>query len=141
MLAGIDLDLQPQTERRHILGIEFVDESDATLGLFPLRFAKPPIKNFAQRFHHRTRRLGPCLDKVHVFGIPRGGFEMKLVERRTAPERKSIAQDRMRENLDDRPADDQILLDLEVLDPGGMCPPLGDVVARDHSSASTLALT
>jgi len=65
---------------------------------------------------------------------------MKLVERRAAPERKSFAQERVREYLDERAADDEILLDLEILHPRGLRPPLGDVVPRDHNSASTLAL-
>jgi len=69
------------------------------------------------------------------------GFEMKLIERRAAPERKRIAQVPMRKYLDERAADDEILLDLEVLNPRGYRPPLGDVVTRDHSSASTFALT
>ena len=44
MLARIDLDLQPQRDRRRVLGIEPVDEGDASLGLFPLRFAEPRIE-------------------------------------------------------------------------------------------------
>ena len=45
------------------------------------------------------------------------------------------------EYLDQGPADDQVLLDLEVLGPRRPLPPLGDVVPRDHASASMLAFT
>lgn len=75
------------------------------------------------------------------FGVSSGRLEMQLVKRRAAPERESFAKNRARENLNQRPANDQILLDLEVLDLRRFRPPFRDEVARDHSSASTFALT
>jgi hypothetical protein len=56
-------------------------------------------------------------------------------------QRESFAKNPVRENLDQRPADHQVLLDLEVLHPRRFCPPLCDEIAWDHSSASTFALT
>jgi hypothetical protein len=47
----------------------------------------------------------------------------------------------MRKYLYERAADDEILLDLEVLDPRNDRPPFADIVAGDHNSASTFALT
>jgi hypothetical protein len=49
-------------------------------------------------------------------------------------------KDGMREDGNERAADDEILLDLKVLHPRRLRPPCRDVVARNHSSASTLAL-
>ena len=141
MLARVDLDFQPQRDRGRVLRVEPVDEGNAPLGLFPLRLAEPGIENFAQRFHRRTCRLDPCLDKIDVLGITSGGFEVKFVECRAAPERKSIAQQRMRKYLYDRAADYEILLDLEVLDPRNDRPPFADKVTGDHNYASTFALT
>jgi hypothetical protein len=92
MFTRVDLDFQPQRDRGRVLRVEPLDESNAPLGLFPLRLAEPGIEDFAQRFHRRTCRLGPCLDKINVLGITSGGFEVKFVERSAAPERKSIAQ-------------------------------------------------
>ncbi len=66
---------------------------------------------------------------------------MKLVERGAAPERERIPQKRMREDLDERPADDKVLLNLEILDPWRLRSPFGDVVTRNYSAASTSALT
>ena len=66
---------------------------------------------------------------------------MKFIERRAAPERQRIAQMPMRKYLDERAADDEILLDLRVLNPRSFRPPFGNIVTRDHSSASTFALT
>ena len=44
-------------------------------------------------------------------------------------------------DLHQRAANDEVLLHLVVGDPGGLGAPRGDVVPRDHGSASTLALT
>src|SRR6266851_1750613 len=41
MLPRINLDLQPQRDRWRVLRVEPVDEGDAPLRLFPLRFAEP----------------------------------------------------------------------------------------------------
>jgi hypothetical protein len=43
---------------------------------------------------------------------------MKLVQRRCSPEGEGFLQERMREDLDERATDDQILLDLKVLHHG-----------------------
>jgi len=61
-------------------GLSSGELSEAPVGLFPLRLAEPGIEDFTQRFHRRTCRLGPCLDKINVLGITSGGFEVKFVE-------------------------------------------------------------
>ena len=73
--------------------------------------------------------------------VPRGRRQVELVERGTAAEGERPGENRIGEYLDQGPADDEVLLDLEVLVPGRLRPPLGDVVPRDHASASMLAFT
>ena len=58
-----------------------------------------------------------------------------------APEGECPCKSRIGEYLYQGPADDQILLYLEVLVPGCVRPLLGDVIPRDHESASMLAFT
>jgi hypothetical protein len=100
-----------------ILGVEAVSERHPAFRLLPLRCPKPGVEFLAQRRHHRAGWPGPRLHKVDILGVAGGRLEMKLVERRPAPERESVAQERVREDLDERSADHQVLLDLEVLDP------------------------
>src|SRR6266571_7196174 len=78
VLARIDFDLEPQSDRRHILGIETVNESHTT---FPLRPAQPVIENFMDSFHHTAGRLGHGLYKIDVLRITRGRFQVKFVKR------------------------------------------------------------
>ena len=66
---------------------------------------------------------------------------VELVERRPSPEGERPGKKRIGEYLDQGTADDQVLLDLEILAPRRPLPPLGDVVPRDHASVSMLAFT
>ena len=60
---------------------------------------------------------------------------------RAASEGERPSENRIGEYLDQGPADDQALLDLEVFGPRRPLPPLGDVVPWNHASASMLAFT
>jgi hypothetical protein len=70
-----------------------------------------------------------------------GGCRCSFVQRRTAAEREGLMQDGLGEYFDQRPADDEILFDLEVLNRRSLSTPLRDVVAWDHNSGCTSALT
>ena len=120
MLAGIDFDLQAHALRRHVLGLETIYERHSAFGLLPLRLAKPRVEHLVQRIHDRAGRSWRNLHEVDVLGVAGGRRQMELVERRAATERKLIGQERMREYPDQRPADDEILFDLNILDP--RCP-------------------
>ncbi len=140
VLARVGLDFQAQRKWRRVLGVEAVDERDTALGLFVSRLAEPRIQSVAQRVHHRACRLRLRLDKIDVLRISRRR-QMQLVQRRAAAKGEGIVQNGMREDLDEGAADDEILLDLDVLRPRRTRAPLEDVVARDHRSGSTSALT
>jgi hypothetical protein len=84
---------------------------------------------------------GGHLDEVDVLRVAARGIEVELVQGRTAPERGGASQERVREQVDDRPADDQILLDLRVGDPRRLRAPGRDVGALDHASGSTFSFT
>ena len=66
---------------------------------------------------------------------------MKFVESGAATERERVVQDRVGEDLDQRPADDQVLLDLKVVRPRRLLAPFEDEVAWNHRSAFTRAFT
>ncbi len=57
-------------------------------------------------------RPGGCPDEVDIFGIPDGLGEMQFVERGAAAKPQLVFQEIIREKLDERAADDQVLLDL-----------------------------
>lgn len=141
VLARVGLDFQAQRDRRNVLGIEPVNERHPSLALPAPRLAQPGIERLAQRIHHRTCWLGLRLDEVDILRIPGGRFQVKLVERGRATERERLPQHGVRENRDQRPADNEILLDLVVAHPGCLRPPFRNVVARNHRSVSTSAFT
>ena len=141
MLAGIDLDLQTQPHRRYVLGLEPVAERHPALRLLPPRAAKPGIERISQGVHHRAGRPGLYLNQIDILGVPRGRRQVELVERGAATEGERPGESGIGEYLDQGPADDQVLLDLEVLGPRRPLPPLGDVVPRDHASGSMFAFT
>src|SRR5690606_7126231 len=72
---------------------------------------------------------------------PRGGTKMQLVEGRAPTEGERLCEARAREDLDEGTADDEVLLDLDVLNPRSMGAPCGDEIARDHVSTSISAFT
>jgi hypothetical protein len=47
---------------------------------------------------------------------------------------ESLSQHVIIEDLDEDPADDEILIDLRALDPRGLAPPLGNEIGGDHGS-------
>ena len=57
------------------------------------------------------------------------------------PKGEGLGQYWVREHLDQRPTDDQVLLDLRILDSRRDGPPGGNVILRDHASTSMGALT
>ena len=141
MLAGVDLDLETQTYRWHVLRKEPVAERHPTPRLLPPRFAQPGIERPTQCVHQGAGRPGSDLDQIDILGVARGRRQVELVERRAAPESQRPGEHRIGEHRDQGAADDQILLDLEVLAPRRALPPVGDVVPRDHASGSMLAFT
>ena len=66
---------------------------------------------------------------------------MQFVQCRATAKREGLVQDRMRVDIDECSADDEVLLDLRIVNPRCFRPPFGDVVTRDHMSGSTSALT
>ena len=58
------------------------------------------------------------------------------IQRRSTAKPQLVAQYRVREDLDQGAADDEILLDLPLVGPGNDIAPGDDVLRRDHSSGS-----
>src|SRR3989442_15132132 len=64
---------------------------------------------------------------------------MKFVTRGATAKCQRAAEQRMRKQITKCAADDQILFDLEVLDPRFFLPPLRDVIARDHRDSTSIS--
>jgi hypothetical protein len=141
MLPRIDLDLEAQPQRRGVLGVETVDERDAALALLPLRLAEPRIEDFPQRAHERPGRFWVHLHEVDILGVARRWPDVQLVERCAATKGERPRQKWMREYGHQGTGDHEVLLDLGVRHPWRFLAPFGDVVAGNHTSASTSALT
>ena len=71
VLTRVGFDLQAQGQGRDVLGIEPVDDRDASFRLFVARLTEPGIEYVTQRVHHGTRRHSLRLDKIDVFRVPR----------------------------------------------------------------------
>src|SRR5207342_878172 len=81
------------------------------------------------------------LHQVDVFGVAQRLLEQQLVDGRAAAE-GDLAGERGRiEQVAERAADDQVLLDLRRVRPRGVLPPGLDVGLGDQASTSTTSLT
>ena len=73
--------------------------------------------------------------------MARGWRQVELVKRRPSPECERLRENWIGVQRDQGAADNQVLLDLEILAPRRLLAPLGDEVSRDHASVSMLAFT
>jgi hypothetical protein len=60
------------------------------------------------------------LDKINILRIAGSGLEMELVKRCPAPEGEGLRKHWVTEDLNERSADDEVLLDLDILNPRGL---------------------
>jgi hypothetical protein len=67
--------------------------------------------------------------------------QVELVDRGPAAERQALTDERVVEELQERPRDDQVLLDVGLVGPRRLAAPGLDLEARQHQSAVTAALT
>jgi hypothetical protein len=65
-LARVDLDLQPQRSHGRYLGLEPVDERDASFGTRPLRTAEPGFELTAHGVQERADGAGRRLHQIDV---------------------------------------------------------------------------
>jgi hypothetical protein len=79
-----------------------------------------------------ANRFGRRLNEVDIFRVAVGAAEEDLVERRAASEGKSGAEKVVREDGDERAADQQVLFDLLLLGPRRLRRPFQDVGLRDQ---------
>src|SRR5207245_1902501 len=97
------------------------------------------------RRRSRTAPIGPASTwtRSRSSEYRLGGASTTLWSAVPPPERECLLECRIRENLHERPGEDEILLDHPVVGPGYHPPPGGDVGRRDHAfaSRSTSSLT
>ena len=140
MLAGVDLDLEPQPQWRYVLGGETVHQVDPALLELPLWPAEPRVQDGANPIEGLTDGLRVHLHQIDVLGVSGRRCEVQLVQRGSAAESETVRQLGCAEQLDDGAADDEVLLDLGVERPRRLLPPRGDVIPGDHVSGSTSTL-
>jgi hypothetical protein len=75
-----------------------------------LQAFSPPVEDRTDGPRRRS-------DQIDILRVPEGRGEVQLVQRRAATEPELLAQQRIGEQIDDRAADDQLLLDLPLLCP------------------------
>lgn len=81
-------------------------------------------------------RPGLDLHEVEVFGVSARRRQNELVERSPAAEGEAVRERRIREDLHERPRENEILLDHRIVGPRRHSPPRDDVGLRDHALAS-----
>ena len=140
VLAGVGLDLESEPDHRRDLGLEPVDEPHA-LALLPLRLAEPTVEPRAEAIDRRLRRDRAQLNEIDVVGVAPWRREMQLVERCPAAQRDRARELGVFEDGDERPRENEILLDLLVGRPARLRAPLGDEVGWDHASTSIVVFT
>ena len=140
VLAGIDLDLEPQRNHRWPLGLESVDQSDPALLDNTPGLPQPAIENIAEDIQRATDGLGVQLHQIDILGVALRRLQIQLVERCPTSPSQTRGDLLDIEDLHNNPAEDETLLDLLVRRPGHFVSPLGDEVSRNHRSTSTSML-
>jgi len=140
VLARVDLDLQPEAKRRDVLRLEPVEQIHAALFENASWRAEPWVEHTSNAVECVADGLSARLYEIDVFGVAGCRCEVELEERGSAAERQAIRKPVGAEDIHERPADDEILLDPRVLGPRCVAAPLRDVRCRDHRSGSTCTL-
>jgi hypothetical protein len=137
VLAHVDLNLQSKPPYGRDLRGEAIEERDVRRRVVPRGIAEPGIEPRPKAVENSTDRPGLDLYEFQVFGVSARRRQHELVERSPATEGEPVRERRIRENLDERPREDKILLDHPVVGPRRHAPPGDDVGLRDHALAST----
>ena len=141
MLPGVDLHLEPLLLDRCDFGRESVVEGDPALPLLPLRLAEPGIQRAVNGIHDRADPPSLHLHEIDVLRVSRRCPQKELLQRGAATKGNLASKDFLGVEINERPREDEVLLDLLVERPRRLGTPLGDVGPLDHRSASTCSLT
>lgn len=132
-----DLDLDADRHRRVlVLSLHGECELGADQAEIIVAMAHPRLEHAADAVQQRPERTCGRAGQIDVFGVAQRLGQMQLVERAAAAKTQLVAQEGVSKQFDQRPADDEILLDLPELDPRGGLTPRDDVHHRNHSSSS-----
>ena len=108
--------------------------------LLRARLAQPSVERLPDGVHHRADRPRLDLYEIDVLGETGRWFDEQLVQGRAAAEGELLDDHFVRVQLDERPGQDEILLDQHVVWPWGVLSPRREVGSRDHCSGSTSSL-
>ena len=128
-LPRVDLDFQTYLGFR-VLRLRPKPEFRRDLALFEIAPVEPRLQPFSHSVEDRSHGLRGRSDQVDILRVPERRGEVQLVQRRAATEPELLAQGRIGEQIDDRAADDPVLLDLPLLCPRNDVAPCDDVHHR-----------
>src|ERR1035437_10206510 len=77
---------------------------------------------------------------IYVLRVASRNIKIEFVQRRTSPKGQSLCQNGVLENSDKRPAYDQVLLNLGIVNPRRKLTPGDNICFRNHRSPSTSVL-
>ena len=110
VLIGVGLDLETHGLDRWDFGVEAKPQTETESAQVE-GFARQPGERLVQSFLNGLDRSGMDLHEVNVFGITSLRLQVKLVQGGATAPRKFLREKRIGENLNNRAADDKILLD------------------------------
>jgi hypothetical protein len=91
MLAGVDLDLDPQRLGRRVFRLKPKGHGGQAGPLFALRDAHPAFQYFPNPIEHRADWPRLTLNQIDILGITLGAVEEQFVQRGPAPENQLAA--------------------------------------------------
>lgn len=100
--------------------------------------ARPePRQDPANGVNGVANRFRPHLHEVDILRVSERVMEQELVDGSAAAKRKAIGEERLVEDVAQRPADDEVLFDLAQIGPRCRCRPLLNIGAGNHASISS----
>jgi len=139
VLARVDLHFQVQLGVGRSFRSEPEDEMDRMTGAVAMEVAEPR-QRLANRVDRRANPLRADLHQVDILRVAQRLSEQQLVDCGAAAKGDPAFQLRRVEEIAERAADDQVLLDLPQIRPRRARAPLLKVSARNQASTSTRSL-
>ncbi|MBA7688813.1 hypothetical protein ES703_97302 [subsurface metagenome] len=134
---GVDFKFQADRSLgRLVFGFDGIFEFGRDLTAFEDWVTKPRIENVVHPVQQGLERPLRRLHQIDILGITKRLRKVEFVECGAAAKAQLSHQERIIEEFDQRPGDDEILLDLPLFRPRRVLRPSDDVHGGNHSSIS-----
>lgn len=140
MLPRMNLQLDPALSCRISTQSDAIGQLDPGVGLSPGWISEPGIQHLAHSVERRPDRLSPNLYEVYVFRISVRRIQIELGQCRPPPESQRLSDHGMPVELDESPADDEVLFYLLVRGPRRRFTPFSDKSRGNQMSGSKFTL-